>query len=257
LADTFDAMLGRLQAAFDRQRQFTADASHELRTPLTIVGLEADQALSRHRSSEDYERAFKVIKSENEFMAHLVNDLLTLARMDAGQTTLRMETIDLSDIALDVVERLSSLAKRSDVTIDLGELPEVSIQGDHQHLSQMLTNLVENAIKYAGGRGHQVHIETGSHSNGAGAYGWVRVEDDGPGIPAEHLPHLFDRFYRVDKSRTRQQDETLEADQGKAPEGSGLGLSIVQWVAQAHGGMVNVRSELGKGSCFEVELPLS
>ena len=257
LADTFDAMLSRLQAAFDRQRQFTADASHELRTPLTIVGLEADQALSRHRSSEDYERAFMVIKSENEFMARLVNDLLTLARMDAGQTQLRMEPLDLSDIALDVVERLSSLAKRSDVAIDLGELPEVSIKGDRQYLNQMLTNLVENAIKYAGGRGHRVRVETGSRSNATGAFGWVRVEDDGPGIPAEHLHHLFDRFYRVDKARARQQDENPQTDEEKAPDGSGLGLSIVQWIAQAHSGKVDVHSEPGKGSCFEVELPLS
>jgi signal transduction histidine kinase len=257
LADTFDAMLARLQAAFDRQRQFTADASHELRTPLTIVGLEADQALARHRSNEDYERAFKVIKSENEFMAHLVNDLLTLARMDAGQTQLRMEALDLSDLALEVVERLSSLAKRNAVEIDLGELPETSIQGDRQYLSQMLTNLVENAIKYAGGRGHHVHVETGSRSNGAGMKAWVQVEDDGPGIAAEYLPYLFDRFYRVDKARVRQQDENPETDQEKAPEGSGLGLSIVQWIAQAHGGKVNVQSEPGKGSCFEVEIPLN
>ncbi len=253
LANTFDAMLNRLQAAFDRQRQFTADASHELRTPLTIVGLEADQSLARRRTGEEYERSIRVIKSENEFMARLVNDLLTLARMDAGQTQMAMEPVDLSEVALDVVERLSSLASRDGVDLHVGDFPEVRVMGDAQYLSQLLTNLIENAIKYAGGRGHHVCLETGRKIVDEQAVGWVQVEDDGPGIPAEHLPHLFDRFYRVDKSRARRQEGAGETE--KEPEGSGLGLSIVQWIAQAHGGRVLVRSEAGKGTTFEVQIP--
>jgi heavy metal sensor kinase len=253
LAGTFDAMLDRLQAAFDRQRQFTADASHELRTPLTIVGLEAEQALERRRTVDEYERALKVIRSENEFMSGLVNDLLTLARMDAGQTALRLEALDLSDIVLEVTERLSRLARRGGVEIVLGDLPEAAVQGDRQYLSQMVANLVENAIKYAGGRGRHVRIETGRRE----AWAWVSVEDDGPGIPAEYLPHLFDRFYRVDKARTRQADQAQAGGVEKPPDGSGLGLSIVQWVARAHGGEVTVTSEVGKGARFEARLPLS
>jgi signal transduction histidine kinase len=255
LADTFDAMLERLQAAFDRQRQFTADASHELRTPLTIVSLEADQALARRRSIEEYERALAVIKSENKFMSRLVNDLLTLARMDAGQTQMKFEPLDLSDLALDVIDRLNSIASRAGVELHVGDFPAVEVNGDAQYLTQLITTLVENAIKYAGGRGHHVRVETGQKLIAGQPYGWVQVEDDGPGISAEHLPHLFDRFYRVDQARTRQQDDLPEADQEKDLEGSGLGLSIVQWVAQAHGGQVMVYSEVGKGSTFELQLP--
>jgi heavy metal sensor kinase len=254
LAATFDEMLDRLQAAFNRQRQFTADASHELRTPLTIVGIETDQALSRRRSPEEYERAIKVIKSENEFMAHLVNDLLTLARMDAGQTRLRLEALDLSDLALDNTERLTSLARVKNVELILGELPEANILGDRQFLSQALANLIENAIKYAGGRegrGGHVHIETGSRESGGKRRAWVEVADDGPGIAAEHLPRLFDRFYRVDKARTREEEESGD----KQPDGSGLGLSIVQWIIHAHNGEIRVRSEPGAGTTFEIDLP--
>jgi len=266
LADTFDAMLDRLQAAFDRQRQFTADASHELRTPLTIVSLEADQALNRRRSSEEYERALKVIRSENEFMAHLVNDLLTLARMDAGQTRLKLEPLDLNDIALEVVERLSTLAHRDGIELQVDDDPGARVLGDRQYLTQMLTNLVENAIKYAGGKGHHVRVESGSRSNNGKSEAWVRVSDDGPGIPQEHLPRLFDRFYRVDKARTRGRQNTGDVSgQGAVPnvdgekelDGSGLGLSIVQWIAEAHGGKVTLQSAVGQGSVFEVQLPLA
>ncbi len=252
MADTFDAMLDRLQAAFDRQRQFTADASHELRTPLTIVGLETEHTLERRRTNEDYERALRVIQSENLFMSHLVNDLLTLARMDAGQTVVRMESLDLSDVALDVVERLAPLARRDGIELISGEFPEVCVSGDRQYLTQMLTNLVENAIKYAGGAGKHVWVETGCQNGSPKSYAWARVADDGPGIPAEHLQHLFERFYRVDQARARAQDD---GDGEKNPGGSGLGLSIVQWIAQAHHGEVTVQSDVGKGTVFEVRLP--
>jgi signal transduction histidine kinase len=249
--------LARLQSAFDRQRQFTADASHELRTPLTIVDLEADRALSKRRSPEEYERAMTVIKSENEYMSRLVNELLTLARMDAGQTMIKSEELDLSDLALEVVERLHPLAKRRGVELLTGDLPELLVNGDRQFLIQMLSNLVENGIKYSEGPNQCVQVETGFSKNESASVAWVKVIDNGPGIPAEDLPLIFDRFYRVDKVRSRNgegpQNPAAEDDR---PVGSGLGLSIVQWIVRAHAGQVKVESELGKGTSFTVELPL-
>jgi heavy metal sensor kinase len=243
LANTFDNMLARLQAAFERQRQFVADASHELRTPLTIVNLETSRALAARRSPQEYERALRVIHSENEFMSHLVNDLLTLARMDNGQVPLEKSPLDLSDVAVDAIDRLSSLAARNHVNLETGDLPETRILGDRQSLLQMISNLIENAIKYTDGNDKKVCIETGTTDSHA----WIRVSDNGPGIAPEHLPHLFDRFYRADKARARAMDEDSES-----PTGSGLGLSIIQWIAQAHGGEVHVESTPGNGSSFEV-----
>lgn len=240
LANTFDAMLARLQAAFDRQRQFVADASHELRTPLTIVKLEASRALQSKRTPQDYQRALGVIHSENEFMAHLVNDLLVLARLDAGQSTVQREPLDLSDVALDAAERLTPLAEQNSVKIETGELPEVPLEGDRQLLLQMFSNLIENAIKHTAGDERCVKVETGADEESV----WARVSDNGEGIPPEHLPHIFDRFYQVDKARTH------DAEAGYT--GSGLGLSIVQSIVQMHGGDVRVESTPGQGTTFEI-----
>jgi heavy metal sensor kinase len=244
LANTFDEMLARLQAAFERQRQFVADASHELRTPLTIVNLESSRALASKRSAEEYQRVLGIIRSENEFMSHLVNDLLILARMDAGQMAMEKTPLDLSDIALEALERLAPLAERKNVRLETGDLPEVILPGDRQYLLQMISNLVENGIKYTGGESPFVRVETGAQGDSA----WVRVSDSGAGIPPEHVPHLFDRFYRVDQVRGREDDE--------APAGNGLGLSIVQWIARAHGGEVRVESTPGAGTTFEVRFAL-
>ncbi|MCL4507239.1 MAG: HAMP domain-containing histidine kinase [Chloroflexi bacterium] len=257
LADTFDQMLDRLQAGFDRQRQFTADASHELRTPLTIIELEASRALGRPRSPAEYESALMTIKSENELMSRMVNDLLTLARMDAGQTILHSESLDISDVALDAVDRLTPLARQKHVELVAGDLPEVKVNGDRQFLNQMLTNLVENAIKYSSRSAHpQVHVETGHTpgSDGAGDWAWVSVQDNGPGIPAELIPKLYDRFYRVDEARGHE-DEGLDEPGKPRPSGSGLGLSIVQWIVQSHGGHIDVHSRPGEGATFVVNFP--
>lgn len=240
LASTFDAMLARLQAAFERQRQFVADASHELRTPLTIVNLESSRALASKRTLPEYQRALEIIRSENEFMSHLVNDLLTLARMDSGQMAMEKTPLDLSDLALEAVERLIPLAERKNVRLETGDLPEVDILGDRRYLLQMLSNLVENGIKYTGGTERRVRVETGLEGDSA----WVRVSDSGAGISPEHLPHLFDRFYRVDQARSRGEDESQA--------GSGLGLSIVHWIVQAHSGEVRVESSPDTGTTFEV-----
>ena len=250
LAGTFDQMLDRVQAAFQRQRQFTADASHELRTPLAIIELEANRALERPRSAREYESALKIIQSENEWMSSLVNELLLLARLDSSQAALPTERVDLSEVAVDVVEHLAPVAQSNQVALNTGELGEAVVWAGRVYLARVTSNLVENAIKYTRGDGARVLVETGSQLRSGKAWGWVRVSDNGPGIPAEHLPHLFDRFYQIDPARSRNPQNAAQAENG-----SGLGLAIVKSIAEAYGGFVEVKSEAGQGATFTVWLP--
>jgi signal transduction histidine kinase len=251
LAATFDQMLARLEAAFKRQAQFTTDASHELRTPLTIIDLEINRALTQFERPEEYRQVLEQIQAENAQMAAIVNSLLILARADTGLMKLNLQEVDLSDLALASVERLLPLARQSQVTLATGDLPEVLVRGDPQYLGQMLTNLIENGIKYTSGIGKRVHVELACEEK---RWGVVRVQDDGPGISEEHLPSLFERFYRVDKARSNSQKSSKPGT--TEPGGTGLGLSIVQWIVQAHGGQIRVESKIGTGSLFEVRLPL-
>jgi signal transduction histidine kinase len=250
LAATFDTMLGRLDEAFRRQRQFTNDASHELRTPLTVVELELDRAMAQPGLPPKHLETLAAVRAEGAYMARLVNDLLTLARAEAGQAPLNPQSLDLGDLVLEVVERLLPLARRQGIEIAVGDLTLLPVFGDPLYLTQMLSNLVENAIKYSSGHTCHVTIDGGRSEVGRQRRVWVRVADTGPGIPAEHLPYLFDRFYRVDQMRSEQDD----AANGTL-RGSGLGLSIVRWAARAHGGDVRVESEVGRGSVFEVWIP--
>jgi signal transduction histidine kinase len=255
LAATFDHMLARLEAAFKRQTQFTADASHELRTPLTIVQLEIHRALTQLERPEDYRQALEQIQTENKRLIAMVNSLLLLARADTGQMTLELQVIDLSDLALETVERLLPLARQSRISLATGDLPEALVRGDARYLGQMLTNLIENAIKYSSGVGKRVHVEVACEQE---RWAVIRVQDDGPGVSEEHLPYLFERFYRVDKARSHRHGRPSgRSDQPDAEEqgGSGLGLAIVRWIVQAHGGEVRVESAIGAGSLFEVHLP--
>ena len=178
-------------------------------------------------------------------MMRMVNDLMTLARMDSGQAILQFEKLDLSDVALEAVERMTGMAERQKVTLETAELPELTVNGDRQYLVQMISNLIENAIKYSGA-GQSVKVETSAAADG---FAVLRVVDTGPGIPPEHLPHLFDRFYRVDQART-------QGDEATAPSGSGLGLSIVAWIIQAHGGKIHVESQVGQGTTIVITLPV-
>ncbi|HEX9090505.1 MAG TPA: HAMP domain-containing sensor histidine kinase, partial [Anaerolineales bacterium] len=257
LGNTFDAMLNRLQAAFERQRQFTADASHELRTPLTIINLETGRALTSRRSIDEYERIMRTIQSENHFMIRLVNNLLSLARMDAGQVKLKTELLDLSALVSEVIERMQPLAAAQGVELDVGDLPEITVMGDHSTLVQMLTNLVENAVKFSAGVPNaQVNISAGKQEEGSGKLAWVRVKDNGIGIATENLGRIFDRFYQVDAARNRVDGNEGEAEE-QGSSGTGLGLAIANWIAQAHHGTIRVESETGKGTTFEVVLPES
>ena len=250
LADTFDQMLDRLQAAFERQRQFTADASHELRSPLAIIELESNRALEKYRTPKEYEKVLRLIQSENEWMSSLVNELLLLARMDAGQIAVRAERLDLSDVVLEVTERLNPLAQARGVALKTGALVECYVRADRVYLGQLLTNLVENAIKYTQRNDALVLVESASQVSGDQHWNLVRNTVNGPGIPEEHLPYIFNRFYRMDKARSREVDEDSEQISG-----SGLGLAIAKSIAEVYGGKIEVHNLTGTGTTFTVWLP--
>lgn len=259
LAMTFNRMLSRLEAAFERQRQFTSDASHELRTPLSIIDLEVSRGLAQSRSAEAYEQILRTIQAESTHMTRLINDLLTLGRADSNNISLHLEPLDLSDIALEVIERLSPLARQQQIELRPGELPELPVCGDRLQLCQAMTNLVENAIKYSSGTGSFVSLNLSRREvPGGNDLGIIRITDNGPGIAASHLPHLFDRFYQVDRARHHDTSVANElASEATQPTGSGLGLAITHWIVQAHHGTIQVFSQQGQGSTFEIHLPLA
>jgi signal transduction histidine kinase len=228
-----------IRQAFSRQRQFTADASHELRTPLALIRANAEM-LSRHLDRlppSDSELVGEII-DETDHLNRLVSDLLTLARADAESVKIENKPVDFRSLVNDVHEDVQRIAEsrgiRSDVTLD----GPVTVAGDEVRLRQLILILLDNALKYTdpGGR---VDVSLARHDNHAR----LAVSDSGIGIPAADLPHIFDRFYRVDRAR--------EHESG----GTGLGLSIAKWIAQAHGGTIKVESAVGKGSTFLVDLP--
>ncbi|GCE24243.1 sensor histidine kinase [Dictyobacter kobayashii] len=249
LAATFDRMLDRLERAFARQRQFTADASHELRTPLSIINTEVEHMLQRPHTAEEYIQTLEVVQQENQRMTRLVNNLLTLARTDKELVMLKRDQVDLSEIIVDGAERLAALAQQNGIEIFLSGLDEILVRGDQLYLTQLYTNLLENAIKYSAGIGKRVDVRLERQEKQAR----IQISDEGPGIAAEHLPFIFERFYRADQARTHQQPINGVNDS----MGSGLGLSIARWIAQEHGGSIQVQSSPGQGASFEISLPLS
>jgi heavy metal sensor kinase len=239
LARTFDEMLARLDHAFRRQRQFTADASHELRTPLTAIKGQVEVALSKERSGVTYREVLQMVNDEVDRLIRLVGSLLTLARADAGQIPLALERVSLEELVAGAVEQVRPRAAERGLDLQVTSGPAVVLQADEDLLLQLLLNLLDNAVKYtpSGGR-----VTAGWDTTEGGAALWV--SDTGPGIPSEHLPHVFDRFYRVDKARSR------------AEGGVGLGLSICKWIAEAHGGTISATNASGGGTTFTVTLPL-
>lgn len=235
LNQTFD----RLQSAFEHQLRFTADASHELRTPLAVILSQTELTLSKPRSTEEYRSALETCQRAGRRMRSLIDSLLLLARFDAGHPDLQSGSLDLAEVANESVELLRPLANERQITLHSEVLP-MPVVGDRDRLGQVVTNLLANAIRYnqVGGR-VDVRVE---RVNG---HAMVSVSDNGVGIPAADLPHIFDRFYRVDKARTR------------AEGGTGLGLAICQSVVEAHGGQIIARSEPEHGTTLEVRLPLS
>lgn len=240
LAVIFNQMIERLERAFAQQRRFVADASHELRTPVAVVRNMTEVALSQPSSSEDYVMVLQEVNAESERLGRLINDLLALARVDEGQVQLDHDPVRLDLLAADVVASLEPLAVERKVILRTGKLDPATVLGDAARLIQVIMSLVDNALIYTNAGGSvTVAVETcESHAH-------LSVQDTGIGIAQEDIEHIFERFYRADRARS------------KVVGGSGLGLALVEWMVQAHKGTVSVKSQLGKGSTFMVTLPLS
>jgi heavy metal sensor kinase len=235
LAITFNDMLDRIEAMFDRQRQLVADVSHELRTPLTTIRGEVE--LMTRRGALDPE-GLAAVQHESARMSRLVNDLLLLAQADSGLAMDRYP-VALEVLLADVLRQARNLAPGLD-TVQLGDVVPVTVLGDADRLRQLLLNLVDNAFKH-NPPGTTVTLSLAQ----SGSEALLRVADNGRGIPAEDLPHVFERFYRADKARSR------------TAGGTGLGLSIVKWIAVAHGGQMEVTSAPETGTCFTLHLPVA
>lgn len=241
LASTFDEMLNRLEQSFKRQQQFTADASHELRTPIAVIRAQAEQALSKEHSAGEYLHALEIINQQSERMGDLVGQLLFLARSDAGEEALQKETFDLQQLVEISVEEMKEKADSKGIELQYeNHGNSLSFYGDQSRLIQLLSNLLDNAIKYTlpGGK-----VTVSAMQNKGNIL--LLVRDTGIGIPVEQQLHIFERFYRVDRSRSRIDGST------------GLGLAICRQIAEAHGGCISVDSKPGNGSTFIVNFPVN
>jgi heavy metal sensor kinase len=246
LAQIFNELLARLDLAFEQQRRFVADASHELRTPVAIVCGESEVALSQQvRSPEEYRESLAILHDEGRRLTRIVEDMFTLTRADAGQYHFDPATFYLDETVGECVRAVRSLAAQHSLSLYYeyrgDELP---FRGDEGLVRRMILNLLDNAIKYTP-PGGQVRVELTRE----GSTYAVRIKDTGAGVPPEAQRHIFERFYRVDKARSRG-GET-------GGSGAGLGLSIASWIAEMHGGSIKLESSDSWGSTFVVILPSS
>jgi signal transduction histidine kinase len=236
LADTFDGMLARLDAAFEAQKRFIADASHELRNPLAVMRTNIDVVLADPRASnDDLRQVVSVVQRATDRMRRLVDDLLALARLEAPNAL--REPVDLSVLVTEAAEELRAVAAARDISIVVAAR-KATATGDKEALKRALANLVDNALGFGRGGSHIVVA-----SGRSDPWVWLAVADEGPGVDPEHHERVFERFWRADKSRSR------------ALGGSGLGLAIVRQIAEGHGGAVRVYSSPGEGATFVVWLP--
>jgi heavy metal sensor kinase len=240
LAGTINGMIARLEVAFKKERQFVADASHELRTPLAIIQAESSLALEKSRSLDEYQRSLELVSQEVGFMSEIVGKMLLLARSDSGSEPVDFEDIRLRDLLSELVQEVDLLVQDKGLTMTVGPMEDLKVRGDRTKLKQLFLNVLDNAIRYTPSGG-TISASLARRDTSAVA----AIADTGIGIPAEHLPFIFDRFYRVDRSRTA------------ADGGTGLGLAIALSVAKMHGGAIEAESEPDKGTTFRVVLPLT
>jgi two-component system OmpR family sensor kinase len=237
LGATLNTMLDRLSQSFEQQRQFTADASHELRTPVSVILTTSELALSKPRTAEEYrDQLIKCQRAANR-MRQLTDSLLTLARLDSN-TKIEMQNVKLSELVQETIAFVQPDASLKSIRFEVS-LESCSIRGNESLLRQAIQNLITNSIKYSRSGGNVFVRLVASDGKAI-----LEVEDEGVGIPESAIPILFNRFFRVDESRTRSEG------------GTGLGLSIAQGIVNCHNGTIAVTSEIGKGSTFRIELPI-
>ena len=238
LTVTFNEMLDKLEAFIKKERRFTSDASHELRTPLAVISAQAEQSLSGSKGSKEYKDALKKILKESKKMSYVISQLLMLYRSEEGKYKLDFEVLDLNVIVEEIIKEYDGIALEKEIAIDFNAKEKIKIKGDQTLITRLIINLVDNAINYSNKNG-KVAVSLIKENNSA----VIKVEDNGTGIAEEDIPFIFDRFYQADKAR--------------GGKGSGLGLSIVRWIVEAHKGNIKVESKLSRGSKFIVRLPLN
>lgn len=234
LANVLNTTFSRLEALFAQQANFTADAAHELRTPVTVMLTQTQSALTRERPAEEYRETIEACQRAAQRMRRLIESLMELARLDAGQEPLHVEKCDLAKVVQDCLELMRPLAVARKISME-SQLSAAECRGDIERLAQVVTNLLSNAIEY-NYEGGEIRISTHCREGAA----VLQISNTGEGIDAADLPRVFDRFHRGDKART-------------ATGHSGLGLAIVQAIVRAHGGSIAVESEPGKGATFVVK----
>jgi len=237
LSDSFNELLSRLDQSLETMRRFVADASHELRTPLAVIRGEADVALDHDRSPTEYKESLAIIQDEARRLTRLIDDLLNLARADAGHMNLRVEEFYMNDLLVECCRSVQGAAVAKNIGVECQSPGDMAYRGDQELLRRLVLNLLDNAIRYTPPGGKvSVRLEA---ANGDLR---LQVSDTGIGIPPDAARHIFERFYRGDQARSRQNG------------GFGLGLSIVRWIAESHNGTVELSSEPGAGTTFTVLL---
>ena len=231
-----------VEQSLETMRRFMADAAHELRTPIAVVRSQAEVALQRDRDAEGYAAALRHVEAEAERLGATVEDLLTLARADAGERPVRRAPVFLDDVAVDAASAARALAERRGVRLEVGAFEEAAVSGDAALLRQLVMIALDNAVKFTSAGG-TVRVDVAGGAAGA----QIVVEDTGVGITADQLPHIFERFYRGDPSRSR----------AGGASGAGLGLAIARWIADVHGAQIEVTSAPGKGTRLAIRFPPS
>ncbi len=239
LAETFNDMISRLEMSFKQVKQFSSDVSHELKTPLTAIRGEIEVTLRKERELEGYKNTLKSLLEETDKLERIVENLLFLSRMDSQGIKFSFRRFALDESLLEIFEKIEKIAETKNVHLILKKIQQVNVEGESNQIERAIINLIGNAIKYTpeGGR-----IEMSLEKERG--FAKFTIKDTGMGIPDDELPYIFDRFYRVDKARSRETG------------GSGLGLAIVKWIVEAHKGKIEVKSKVGKGTIFIVLLPL-